>query len=77
LDQQLLQNPLLDGKSIIAIKRSLGQNARTAKSENSATIMANDLGLAPSNFQNNSEIPNPSTGWDNEFIKISLQNGSR
>ena len=77
LDQQLLQNPLIEGKSIIAIKRSLGQNARTAKSENSATITANDLGLAPSNFQNNSEIPNPSTGWDNEFIKISFQNGNK
>ncbi len=77
LDYQLLMNPLLEGKSIIAIKRTLGQNARTAKSENSVTITANDLGVAPSNFQNNSEIPDPSTGWDNQFIKITLQNGRK
>ncbi len=77
LDQQLLRNPLLEGKSIIAVKRTLGSRARTARSENSMTTYAYDLGLAPSNFQNNSEIPHPSTGWDNEFINISLRNGSK
>lgn len=66
LDAQLLKNPLIQGKPIIAIKRNFGQNARS--------VMGGNLGLAPSNFQNNSEIGNPSTHWDNEFIKLTLSN---
>jgi formylglycine-generating enzyme required for sulfatase activity len=66
LDAQLLRNPLISGKSIIAIKRSFGQNARS--------VMGGNLGLAPSNFQNNSEIRNPSGEWDNEFVKLTLNN---
>jgi formylglycine-generating enzyme required for sulfatase activity len=69
LDDQLLKNPLLSGKSIISIKRSLGVNARSA--------MGRELGLAPSNFQNNSEIHNPAKDWKNEFVQISFQNGKR
>jgi formylglycine-generating enzyme required for sulfatase activity len=69
LDDQLLKNPLLSGKSIISIKRSLGVNARSA--------MGRELGLAPSNFQNNSEIHNPAKDWKNEFVQIYFQNGKR
>jgi formylglycine-generating enzyme required for sulfatase activity len=69
LDDQLLKNPLLAGKSVIAIKRSLGDKSRSA--------MGRELGLAPSNFQNNSEIRNPAKDWENEFIKISFKEGKK
>ncbi len=77
LDGQLLKNPLIDGKSVIAIQRTLGSRSRVARSENSANITAFDLGLAPSNFQNNSELPGPTGGWDNRFVEITLLNGER
>ena len=69
LDQQLLHNPLIDGKTMVAIKRRIGDRARTE--------MGGGIGLAPSNFQNNSEIHHPATGWDNEFITISMKGASR
>lgn len=67
LDKNLLANPLLVGKKMVAIQRHLGEKARTA--------MSGELGIAPSNFQNNSEIWNPKTGWNNEFVSISVQDG--
>jgi hypothetical protein len=69
LDGQMLKNPLLNGKSVIAVKRSLGDKSRTA--------MGRELGLAPSNFQNNSEIQNPAKGWENELVHIALQDGKK
>jgi formylglycine-generating enzyme required for sulfatase activity len=69
LDQQLLQNPLLNKKSVIAVKRKIGEHARDA--------MGGNIGLAPANFSNNAEIWNPSKGWDNEIIMLSFLNGSR
>jgi hypothetical protein len=69
LDAQLLRNPLIDGKPLIAIKRHFGPKARA--------VMGGDLGLAPSNFQNNSEIRNPSTEWNNELINLTVKNGKQ
>ncbi len=69
LDHQLLQNPLLDGKSIIAIQRDLGKNSRIAR--------GGGIGLPRANFENNAQITNPSTAWNNRFIRIHFQNGSR
>ena len=67
LDAALLANPLLADKQVVAIRRSLGDKARKA--------MSGDLGIAPSNFQNNSEIWNPKTGWTNEFVSLTIQPG--
>jgi formylglycine-generating enzyme required for sulfatase activity len=69
LDAQLLRNPLIEGKPVIAIKRNFGSKARA--------VMGANLGLAPSNFQNNSEIRNPSTEWNNEFVNLTLKNGKQ
>ena len=64
LNRALLSNPLLAGKKILVIRRDLGQSARHA--------MSGALGLAPSNFQNNSEIGHPHSGWKNtmQIIKV-------
>ncbi len=67
IDELLLKNPLIDTKKIVAVRRQLGDKARWA--------MNGDLGVGPSNFQNNSEIPNPVNGWTNEFVIISGKNG--
>ena len=67
LDAALLANPLLAGKQVVAIRRTLGDNARKA--------MSGGLGIAPSNFQNNSEIGNPKTGWTNEFVSLNITPG--
>ncbi len=64
LDAVLLANPLLANKQVVAIKRNLGDKARSA--------MSGSLGIAPSNFQNNSEIWNPKEGWTNEFVNIKI-----
>ncbi len=64
LDAILLANPLLKDKQVVAIKRTLGNKARTA--------MSGELGIAPSNFQNNSEIHNPKKGWSNEFVSLKI-----
>ena len=37
--------------------------------------MSGGLGIAPSNFQNNSEIGNPKTGWTNEFVSLNITPG--
>ena len=65
LDAALLANPLLKDKQVVAIRRVLGDKARRA--------MSGQLGLAPSNFQNNSEIGNPKTGWNNTFVSLLIQ----
>lgn len=62
LDGVLLDNPLIRDKRIVAIKRYFDNNSRN--------VMSASLGIAPSNFQNNSEIRNPKTGWNNEFVSI-------
>ena len=64
LDAALLANPLLADKQVVAIRRTLGDKARTA--------MSGQLGIAPSNFQNNSEIGNPKAGWTNEFVSLTV-----
>lgn len=67
LDASLLANPLLEGKKLVAIRRVLGEKARTA--------MSGALGIAPSNFQNNSEIHKPKEAWNNEFVQLDIQSG--
>ena len=67
LDAALLANPLLADKQVVAIRRTLGEKARKA--------MSGELGIAPSNFQNNSEIWNPRTGWTNEFVSLTINPG--
>ncbi len=67
IDGILLGNPLIENKKIVAVRRQLGDKARQA--------MNRELGVGPSNFQNNSEIPNPLKGWTNEFVVISATNG--
>lgn len=67
LDAALLANPLLADKKVVAIRRTLGNKARTA--------MSGSLGIAPSNFQNNSEISKAKTGWKNEFVTLSVESG--
>ena len=62
LDKVLLSNRLLEGKQIMAIERRFADNARGR--------MSGEAGLAPSNFQNNSEIWNPRKGWDNSMVVI-------
>lgn len=68
LDAALLINPLLNEKKIVAIKRNLGENSRKA--------MSRQLGIAPSNFQNNSEISNPQKGWNNQFVILKSGKGT-
>lgn len=65
--QMLLANPLLADKKIMLTRRHFGERARRN--------MSGSLGVAPSNFQNNSEIGNPRKGWDNEFIVLSCTQG--
>lgn len=60
LDKAMLANPLIQNKPIFAIRRFMGDKARFC--------MGSEAGLAPSNFQNNSEISNPKNGWNNEFV---------
>ncbi len=62
LDQTLLANPLLQGKQVLYIRRHFADNDRRR--------MGGNIGLAPSNFQNDSEIWNPKEGWDNEYVSI-------
>lgn len=63
LDNQLLANPLLTGKEIVVIKRHLTKGARTA--------MGDGIGMASTNFTNNSEISKPKSGWNNEIVALS------
>lgn len=67
LDAVLLANPLIADKQVVAIRRTLGDRARSS--------MSGQLGIAPSNFQNNSEIWNPKTGWTNEFVTFQIAPG--
>lgn len=63
LEKAMLSNPLLSEAKILCIKRDLGDNARK--------VMSGGLGLAPSNFQNNSEIAHPAKGWKNDLVILS------
>lgn len=67
LDAVLLANPLLNGKKVVAIRRELGDKARTA--------IRGDLGIAPDNFHNNFAIPNPQKGWNNAFVSLEIKPG--
>ncbi len=53
-------NPLIKGKKIAGVRRELGGKARNAT--------GSILGIGPSNFQNNSELP--SKGWKNQMVEI-------
>ncbi len=66
VDRMLLNNPLIQGKQILAIKRHFPGDARSR--------ISGGLGLAPSNFQNNSEIWNPAQGWNNEYVSYTVGN---
>lgn len=59
LDKAMLDNPVIKDKPILIIRRFMGDRARYC--------MGTEAGLAPSNFQNNSEISNPKNGWKNDF----------
>lgn len=63
LDNVLLSNPLLAGREVIAVRRHLSAN-------DARTRMGDGIGLAPTNFTNNSEIWNPKKGWNNEIVAI-------
>lgn len=67
VQEMLLANPLLRDKKIMVTRRHFGDRARRN--------MSGALGVAPSNFQNNSEIWNPRKGWDNEFIELTCKAG--
>lgn len=63
----MLDNPLVRDKRIMVTRRHFGDRARKN--------MSGSLGVAPSNFQNNSEIWNPVKGWDNEFVLLAGRKG--
>lgn len=67
LDATLLANPLIKGKQITAIRRILGDKARTA--------IRGDLGIVPDNFHNNFAIPHPAKNWNNEFVSLHIVPG--
>ncbi len=60
VDAIFRENPLVKEKKIAAVRRELGKNARSATG---AT-----LGVGPSNFQNNSELPR--NGWSNQLVSF-------
>lgn len=61
LDGVLLSNPLLAGREVVVIRRNI---------EDARGRMGDGIGLAPTNFTNNSEIWNPKKGWDNEIVAL-------
>ena len=65
LDAALLANPLIRDKQVLAIRRELGEKARTA--------IGGDLGVVPDNFHNNFAIYHPSEGWNNAFVSLCVQ----
>lgn len=67
LDATLLANPLIRGKQVVAIRRTLGDKARTA--------VGGALGIVPDNFHNNFAIPHPAEGWKNEFVSFRIEPG--
>ena len=67
VDAIFLENPLIKGKKIAAVRRELGGKARNAT--------GGTLGVGPSNFQNNSELPRH--GWTNQLIEITLEGGKK
>jgi formylglycine-generating enzyme required for sulfatase activity len=60
VDAIFLENPLVKGRKIGSVRRELGQKARNAT--------GGVLGVGPSNFQNNSELPRH--GWTNQLVEI-------
>ena len=67
LDATLLANPLIRDKQVVAVRRTLGDKARTA--------IGGALGVAPDNFHNNFAIPHPAEGWNNEFVSFRIKPG--
>lgn len=63
LDATLLSNPLLANREILVIRRNLSQ-------KDARNRMGDGIGLAPTNFTNNSEIWNPKKGWSNEIVAV-------
>ena len=62
VDAIFRENPLIKGKQIGIVRRELAGRARNAT--------GGTLGVGPSNFQNNSELPKK--GWSNQFVSIVL-----
>lgn len=60
IDGIFKENPLIKGKTIAAVRRELKKKARHA--------VNGTLGVGPSNFQNNSELPKK--GWKNQLVTI-------
>ena len=67
VDAIFLENPLIKGKKIGVVRRELGGEARNAT--------GGTLGVGPSNFQNNSELPKH--GWTNQLVEIVLDGGKK
>jgi len=68
VDAILLKNPLFENKKVVAVRRELGDKSRSA--------MNGQLGIGPSNYQNNSELPHPQKDWTNEFVILKAKNGN-
>lgn len=68
LDAVLLSNPLLRDKEVMFVSRTI---------KNSRSAMGGALGIAPSNFQNSSEIGKRKTAWSNEFVVVSGFGGDK
>ncbi len=62
VDALFKENPLIKGKKIAGVRRELGERARNATN--------GILGVGPSNFQNNSELP--AKGWTNQLVEITV-----
>ncbi len=65
LDAIFKANPLIREKQLGAVRRELGKRARNA--------VNGTLGVGPSNFQNNSELPKK--GWSNQLVTLRISNG--
>ncbi len=68
IDALMLENPLVKGKKILALRRTMGDRARWA--------MGSEIGVGPSNFQNNSEFKDPTKIWTNEFVILKANGGN-
>jgi formylglycine-generating enzyme required for sulfatase activity len=67
VDAIFLENPLIKGKKIGAVRRELAGKGRNAT--------GGTLGVGPSNFQNNSELPKH--GWSNQLVEIIPEKGEK
>ncbi len=67
IDLIFKENPLIKGKHLAGVRRELGKKARNA--------YGSILGVGPSNFQNNSELP--AKGWTNQLVEIVIDGNKK